>query len=779
MSNELIRIQSIPMNKLGLLCFCFLVLALEAISQAPQLGVTIEKEFNETAVPEKWKNESAVIIGQKTEYLFTRLATGRNYSTVVRINEYIHKRVKLQDKNALEKFSTFNFASMGKDGIAQYKIIKASGKEENVDMKTAVEDEKEIDPIYKPIFFSLNIKSQKIAIPNLEVGDIIDYTVKSTIDWDMKTEGTGFKPFIFSLTNSYPAIYQQYRFTMVNGIKVQYRNYNGAPNLRFDPKASVYGDKESYLSYYFLDKDREKTTDVRWNYELRTTPSVKFRVIFLADNDPSSKGLGEATVDRSGLNPDDVYKHYSGVASFVTPMVSSLVGYTTQYLTKKKEEGVLKTDDDMIRECYYCLRKVFLEMYYKGPVHSDLEKYMTGKRLYKKILAQEKKDGPDKEQREDEIRISSVTFATALRLALAGQNIFAELQVYVPRSLGAWRDAIFMDELDFVIKVKCKRKYYFLEAFNNFDAFGTPYQHLEGAEGYSIAYDQANRYYRTTIPATTFIDNLQRQDYSIGFTDAMDIVRAERVSSYLGDEKNSLIGNANLDRSYLNYDFSKYYVDPGADKGRQTGKKKKGNDEPMVASGDTAKYDDPDKDEHIKERNEIFEKSLKEELDVDKYEDFELLKDGRYGDTALLQFKEKFTLKKLMNKAGKNYIFEVGKLIGDQIKLQQSELTGRQVDIWIPHARTIENNITVSIPSGYSVDGLLDLNMNIDNESGSFISSTNVVPKDSPGGNDKLIITSKKIYKKNFDKKEAWPNYVAFLEAAYKFSQLKIVFKKK
>ena len=69
--------------------------------------------------------------------------------------------------------------------------------------------------------------------------------------------------------------------------------------------------------------------------------------------------------------------------------------------------------------------------------------------------------------------------------------------------------------------------------------------------------------------------------------------------------------------------------------------------------------------------------------------------------------------------------------------------------------------------------------MNIDNESGSFISSTNVVPKDSPGGNDKLIITSKKIYKKNFDKKEAWPNYVAFLEAAYKFSQLKIVFKKK
>ena len=132
-----------------------------------------------------------------------------------------------------------------------------------------------------------------------------------------------------------------------------------------------------------------------------------------------------------------------------------------------------------------------------------------------------------------------------------------------------------------------------------------------------------------------------------------------------------------------------------------------------------------------------------------------------------------------MNKAGKNYIFEVGKLIGDQIKLEQTELAGRQVDIWIPHARTIENNISINIPAGYTADGFADLNMNVDNESGSFISSAKVVLKDSSAATDRLVITSKKIYKKNFDKKEAWPNYVSFLEAAYKFSQLKIVFKKK
>jgi hypothetical protein len=117
-------------------------------------------------------------------------------------------------------------------------------------------------------------------------------------------------------------------------------------------------------------------------------------------------------------------------------------------------------------------------------------------------------------------------------------------------------------------------------------------------------------------------------------------------------------------------------------------------------------------------------------------------------------------------------VFEVGKLVGGQIKLEQTELNTRQSDIWLPFARTIENNITINIPAGYTVDGLQDLKFSVDNESGSFVT-------DSKVENDKLIITAKKLYKKNFDKKEMWPNYVAFLEAAYKFSQAKIVLRKK
>lgn len=726
-------------------------------AQIPQLGATIEDEFKATAVPDKWKTESAVIIGQKTEYMFTRLSLNKK-SAVVRINEYVHKRIKLQDKNSLENFSTFYYTTMGADGSAEYKVIKANGKEVVIDMKKAIQEEKDIPAIYKSILLKMNLKAMKMAIPDLEVGDIIDYTVRSTIDWDLREHGIEFTPFIFSLANEYPTMYQLYRFSMVNGMKVRFKGLHGAPNIRYDAKSSLRDEKGgSLISYYFTDKDREKSVDERWSLSYRSTPTVKFSVVLYSDNDSESKYLGEAIVDRSGLDVEQIYKRYVGAGAYMTPAVNQLVGYTVEYMAKKKAEGAFKTDDEMIKEAYYCLRKVFLETYYKGPVHSELEKELSGKKLYKQVLAAEKTE--QKEEREDEIRMNSVTFATALRVALAGLGVQSELFVYVPKKYGIWREAMFNAELDFGLRVKLKKKYVYMDAFNNFDAFGTLYPYMENVEGYAIGYTEANSYFRALVPATTAADNVEKQDYSLSFSDAMDVIKAERKSSYLGAEKLDVIGKANLTRDYLKGDFEKYYNVP----------KSKKNETPIVTS---TSYENPDRELKEKERTEIFEKELKGVFDVDKYLGFELINDGRYGDTAWLQFAEKFTLKKLISKAGKNHIVEIGKILGGQIKLEPNELATRQNDIWMPYARTIENNITVAIPAGYTVEGVKELEYNVDNESGSFITKAVVE-------GDKLVINSRKLYKKSSDKKELWPNYVAFLEAAYKFSQAKIVLKKK
>ena len=755
------------MRKLFLISLFIIMLTGDRLMAQSSSGDNIEPEFAVTAVPEKWNKESAVVIGQKTEYVFTRLVSGKRYSTVVRIREYIHKRIKLQDKNALDEFSTFYYVTMGRDGKAEYKVVKPGGKTIDIEMNNAIEEEKDIPAIYKPIYYRLNIKYYKIAIPDLEVGDIIDYTVRSTIDWDMKENGIGFTPFIFSLSNTYSTMYQQYRFVMADGMKVKFRSFNGAPNLKMDTKASVFGERESYIAYYMLDRDREKTKKERWNYELRNTPSVKFRVIMLADNDPDSKTLGMATVDRTFVDLEDVYKRFVGAALYRTNVVNTLSAYTTEYISQRKLLGELKNEDDIIRETYYCLRKVFLEMYYKGPVQSDLEKYFTGRKIYKKNTKQQQADAQKKEEKEDEVRINSVIFATALRTALAVQGIQSELYVYIPRSLGAWRDVVFLEELDFVMKVKSKRKTYFLEAFNNFDAFGTPYYYLEGVEGYSIGYDMPNKYYRTPGPISTHADNLSRKDYNVSFTEAMDIIKIERTTTATGHEKSEMIGIANLDREYLEKDFKKYAT---AKVSVSNGKKEA--EVKTVSSSASSVYEFSDKEEKLKERKELMEKDIKSEFDIEEYGEFELIDNGRYGDSAMLKYRETFSLKKLLSRAGRNYVFDVGKLIGDQIKLEEKEMTERQTDIWIPNARTIENNIIINIPSGYTAEGLEELNLSVDNESGAFISTAKIDA-------DKLIISTKKLYKKNFDKKETWPNYIAFLEAGYKFSQAKVVLKKK
>ena len=92
-----------------MILFLAVSLSLTAFAQTPSIGEKVEDEFNVTAIPDKWKNESAVIIGMKEEYLFKRQVLRGKTTAGVNIKEYVHKRIKLQDKNAVEKFSTFYY----------------------------------------------------------------------------------------------------------------------------------------------------------------------------------------------------------------------------------------------------------------------------------------------------------------------------------------------------------------------------------------------------------------------------------------------------------------------------------------------------------------------------------------------------------------------------------------------------------------------------------------------------------------------------------------------
>src|SRR6185436_17094277 len=125
---------------------------------------------------------------------------------------------------------------------------------------------------------------------------------------------------------------------------------------------------------------------------------------------------------------------------------------------------------------------------------------------------------------------------------------------------------------------------------------------------------------------------------------------------------------------------------------------------------------------NLEKANDYRKKQLEDDFNVVSYDEYKLVTDGRFDDDPALEYKEKFVVKGLINKAGKNYLFDVGKIIGKQFELKEKELK-RQSNINQGFARTITNTITITLPAGYGVDGLTDLNTTVDNEPMSFKST--------------------------------------------------------
>jgi hypothetical protein len=187
-------------TKYTLLLFCALLLTTvqstkaQAVIDEDFIGIidqNVASFWNETApafavtsTPDKWKNESAVIIAFKRSIMFDKQVTGGGWFSAGKQNVFLFEKVrfkiKLQDKNAVESFTEVYFRYGDKlDGFAA-KIYKPDGQQQVVDLSDAVEagDRGEVPEFYKS-FFDQNTGAEtryyKVAIPNLEIGDVLEY----------------------------------------------------------------------------------------------------------------------------------------------------------------------------------------------------------------------------------------------------------------------------------------------------------------------------------------------------------------------------------------------------------------------------------------------------------------------------------------------------------------------------------------------------------------------------------------------------------------------------
>jgi hypothetical protein len=289
-------------------------------------------EFKTTQVPEKWKNESAVLLALQREYISDYSTRLRGLSAakifVQKLN--MHFRIKVLDKAAVEDFSEISFNNktvktnlFGKASeyrVIGIKVIKPNGTEKEVDLKAAVKTD------------AGSSKELKIAVPGLESGDILDYFI-SIRDEDMSMPEFGDEE---TLDGKYPIVAQSLSFRVHRLLQFQAASLYGAPAFK------TLTDSEG-TSYILRDLMREKSPDIPWNYVYRTAPQFRY-MIRKAGEKPDLKKQAQSIVSYFNNNTTDI-----GI------MVDFMRG------NFKKETDTRK----IVYELYYMLRNpIYLKAYF-------------------------------------------------------------------------------------------------------------------------------------------------------------------------------------------------------------------------------------------------------------------------------------------------------------------------------------------------------------------------------------------------------------------------------
>jgi hypothetical protein len=155
---------------------------------------------------------------------------------------------------------------------------------------------------------------------------------------------------------------------------------------------------------------------------------------------------------------------------------------------------------------------------------------------------------------------------------------------------------------------------------------------------------------------------------------------------------------------------------------------------------------------------------------IEKYNNFRVVQDGRAYKKRNLQYSENFVLGDVTSKAGEDLLIALPALVTQQTKIKKDE-RNRTMPIDVRFPRTLTWSIIFTIPSGYAVKGIENLNQNISNDYAAFSSVARVE-------NNTLTIDISKMYKTQHFDAQQWPKMLEVLEAAYNFSQSKIVLRK-
>jgi hypothetical protein len=317
-------------NPLPLIFILFVVpfIALSQTDQEKEIKAAVwgnpTPEFKNVTVPEKWKNESAVTLATSMDYVGDYATKMTGLTSVAKFYVEMvtwHHRVKLQDLASVKEFSKLSFDEgyvhtnmFGRSNsyfFVGVKVIKPNGTEKEVDLSKAVASETGSD------------KDYKIAVPDLEPGDIIDYYSASK---RQNLGGIELYDYLI-LEEKYPIVKRTIRIKIPHDFRLVSKALNGAPDFKYEKV------ERDYI-YTMADTMRDKTPKVLWAYRHRCAPELRYRKVS----------------ENSGLNIEGDINRYLGSFDYNVADIGTITDFMRKNFKDEKDE------EKLVKELYYLLR---------------------------------------------------------------------------------------------------------------------------------------------------------------------------------------------------------------------------------------------------------------------------------------------------------------------------------------------------------------------------------------------------------------------------------------
>jgi hypothetical protein len=685
--------------------------------------------FNATEVPEKWKNESAVILAKSKTMEYIKPAL----SAQIHNDVYERKRIILLDKAAIDEFSEFKYRQMGTDMVSrdgfvmQIKVIKPDGSEKIINTGSAVSMDQQTGGMSGRRLRGY----KKLVITDLEVGDIIDYYYAN-----LKTEALNqlsfsrwhvFDPVFMTVSEKYPILNGHISFRIERNCFMNLSVSNGLP----EPVITMRANSQYYeISYANI----EKASDEFWVYPLIQEPSLKFQCFFASGVYPPATYhiLGKPEIPKTKLTLND-YRLLLTKITTIPEKQPVIYRLSNSFIRRQRKS---QDPDALVKDLYYLYRN---HLYFNYFTYYG-EKYPNALTLDKFEFVR--------------------NFSTVLKYHKIDHTVF----VGVPRSLGTIDDAVLIAEILAGIMISTEEEPIYIYSPTEHSIFGERRHGLDNTRIFSM--DVTAKVLSKDIKADSIGSDCHQNNQQITTLQArfdpsdMGQINFEQKTAVKGHLKDSYQLAIFTELETYDDEFNAY-----------SKMKITSSNEKLQINNNRMEFVKKKK-EAEKNRSDNFTEWLKENYFSDELElhKMSIDKHGRFDHQPELEFTCSFKSAELANVAGDYIILEAGKLIGKNLDVPQKDRV-RKKDVHNSYPRSYRWEISIILPEGYTVHDIENLNMSVENSTGGFISS-------AKQANEQITLEVYKYYTSNFVPLENWKELLEVLDEAIAFSQQKLVLSK-